>query len=63
MGWNQFDDFIDLDPDQFSSNSEDPDTTNTDPQHCLKYMCATGIYIPKSNHSYDAKQGTGYQLC
>ena len=33
MFWNQFGDFIDLDP--YSSNFVDPDTINPDPHHWL----------------------------
>ena len=32
MGWNQFGDYIDPDPDSHSSNFVDPDTINADPQ-------------------------------
>ena len=38
MGWNQFGDFIDLDPDPHSSNFVDPNpqTIKPDPHHWFK---------------------------
>ena len=35
MGWNHFGDFIDLDPDPYSSNFVDPDPIIPDPHHLL----------------------------
>ena len=33
MIWNEFGDFINLDPDPYSSNFVDPDKINSDPRH------------------------------
>ena len=49
MVWNQFADFIDLDPDPDSSNFVDPDsaTINSDPHHWAFGM--SGVY--KKTHN------------
>ena len=58
MFWDQFGDFIDLDPDPHSSNYVDPDphTINVDPHHCFEAIYIVEVlggkkkfWIPASN--------------
>ena len=53
MGWIQFADFIDLDPDPYWSNFVELGTINPDPHHC---------YLPTINHLYCSGRGPGWSL-
>ena len=51
MFQNQFGDSIDMDPDQYSLNFEDPYTINPDPHHCKMiyfYVCFVSMLISVS---------------